>query len=457
MKLPLNHGNPQRNLQFLCLIAAGIVIFPRMILTAFLPSFRVYQMEEYMVVPMLLFLGAALGQQLSPLAKKCLLLGAAMVGWYIVAQTNHLLTHMGTNSFANFAVVYLLAFPYAAATEDGRKSWGLKWIGGFYSAYAVLMVMFAGMLMLDAVPEVLAASVKWEGARVSIFSHPNGGACILLIGIGFTLYFMSQVKKKWAKIILGSFAALQIFVQVLTNSRTSILLTCAMIGGILFFMIWNGTWKRFAAGMAAAVAVIVILFSVFSNLFEMHSDYQIRKVLAQGENGDTQQITYNEETGEYALSGSMVVEQGELLQDMKTLNSRTLIWGAAIQSLQDNPPIKIWGTEYASAEISYRMNAEIVNAHNAWVQILMELGIPGLLLALVYTLVGFWNMWKLVWRPQEDLGKKIVALIALCIMLASILEVYIFTPGMGSTFSNFAFFLCLGYLVQWNADAKAAA
>lgn len=454
MELQNNHGNPQRNLQFLCLIAAGIVIFPLIILPAFIPSFGFYQLEEYMAVPMLLFLGATLSQRIPSLAKKCLLLSTLMVLWYIAVQTNHLLTHMGTKSFAQFAVVYLLAFPFAAATEDGRKHSGLKWIGGFYVAYAALMVIFAGMLLLDMVPEMLAASVKWEGSRISIFSHPNGGACILMLGIGFTLYFLTQAEKKWAKAALGVLAVLQIGVQILTNSRTSILLTCAMIGGTLFFLIWNGTWKRFLAGMAAAMAAIVVLFFLCSNVFAMHSNYQIQKVLEQDAETTNQQLVYDEETGEYSLTGTELTVQGDLGQDMKTLNNRTWIWKAAFQSLQDNPKMKIWGTEFYSAEISYRLNFPVVNAHNSWVQILMEEGIPGLLLALVYTLVAFWNMWKLVWRKDEDLCKKIVAMITLCITLASVLEVYIFTPGMGSTFSNFAFFLCLGYLIQWNKDAK---
>ena len=457
MELQNNHGNPQKNLQFLCLITAGIVIFPFMILPMILPSFYFYQMEEYMAVPMLLFLGVTLGQRLSPLAKKCLLLSGMMVFWYVLVQTNHLQNHMGAKTFASFAVVYLLAFPYAVATEDGKEHRGLKWIGAFYVAYSVLMVIFGGMLLLDVVPETLAASVMWDGARASIFAHPNGGAFILLLGIGFTLYFLVKAQKKWAKAIFTVLVVLQICVQILTNSRTSILLTCALLGGTLFFFLWNGTWKRFLVGIAAALTVIVVLFSLTGSLFKMHSDYQIQKILEQGEQGESQQIVFDEETGEYSLSGSDQSVQGDLQKDMKTLNGRTWIWLCAFESLQDNPTIKIWGTEYAAAEISYRLNFGVVNAHNAWVQILMEEGIPGLLLALVYTLVAFWNMWKLVWRKDEDLSKKIVAMITLCILLASVLEVYIFATGMDSVFSNFVFFLCLGYLIQWNADAKAKA
>ena len=453
MELQIKTEDPRRRVQLLCLIAAGAVIFPFMILPTLIPGFGFYEMEEYMVLPMLVFLGATLSREMTPVAKRCFALSGVMVLWYVMAQTNHLLNDMGTSPFGNFAVVYLLAFPFAAAAEDGGRSKGLKWIGGCYVAYSVLMVLFAGLLMLDIVPEALAENVRWDGARIAIFSHPNGGACILLLSIGFTMYFITQAEKRWQRMLLVVLMLLQMFVQILTNSRTSMLLTCALIGGTIFFTIWNGKLARFLIGVVIVLAVIVVLFSVFSDIFEEHKEEQIERILLEGGDSENQHLVYDEATGTYILVGEMVAAQGELAEDMKTLNSRTLIWGAAIETLHDNPAVKRWGTEYVSAEISYRFGSEIVNAHNSWIQILLELGLPGLILAAAYTLVALWNIWILVWR-EVDIGKKIIAMLVICIIAASVLEVYIFTAESGNAFSNFAFFLCTGYLIQWNADAK---
>ena len=103
-----------------------------------------------------------------------------------------------------------------------------------------------------------------------------------------------------------------------------------------------------------------------------------------------------------------------------------------------------------AAELSYRNPFPVVNAHNSWIQTMMLMGIPGCLLAVVFTLVAVWNLWILMWRKQEDLRRKVVAMIVICLLLAGLLEAYLFTGEL--LFTNFVFLLCMGYLIQWNAE-----
>lgn len=458
MMLRKKEIDSRKTIQLLFLIAAGIVIYPSILIDGLFPGYGTYLVKGYMMIPCMLFLGSALTQRLSSLAKRCLLLSAAMVLWFVTVQANHFVTGMGNICFGTFFVAYLLAFPYAAVMEDGRKATGLNWIGGFYVAYSLVMVVLAGMLLLDAVPEALASSVIWNGARVSLISHPNGGGCIMMLGIGFSLYFLVRLKKRWEKCILAVLTVLEFLVLVLTNSRTTVFLTSALIGGTVFFLIWNGSWKRFLTGLAAALVLIVALFSLSGKLFEYHTQVQIQKVMEDEkyQNSDSQRIREDKETGKLIMytkgeSGT----QGSLAKDMGSLNGRTYIWEAAFTALRDTPSMMIWGTENIAAEISYRNSFPVVNAHNSWIQILMLLGVPGLVLVLVYTLTAVWNAWILVWRKHTDLSQKIVAMLTVCILAAGFLEVYLFTGEL--LFTNFIFFLCAGYLLQWNADASAGA
>lgn len=453
MKLRTNETDSRKTVQLLFLIAAGIVIYPAILADSLFPSYGTVLLKEFILVPCMLFLGSALTQRLSSLAQKCLLLSAVMVFWFVTVQMKHYAMNMGMGSFGVFLVAYLLAFPYASVVEEGRKNTGLNWIGGFYMAYALLMVVLAGLLLLDMVPEALTDSVKWEGARASILSHPNGGGCILMLGIGFSLYFMTRLKNKRVICVLGVLTVLEFLVLALTNSRTSIFLTCAMFVGTLFFIVWKDSWKRFLTGIATAAVVIAVLFSLAGTLYAAHSQSQLEKLLEQeGEYKDNQYVYVDEQTGEYILVGSEGTSQGDLSQDMGTLNGRTHIWEAAFTVLEDNPVFKIWGTEYIAEEISYRNYFPVVNAHNSWIQMLLLLGIPGCILALVYTVIAVWNIWILMWRKDEDLSKKVVAMIVICLLVSGILEVYLFTGD--SLFSNFIFFLCTGYLIQWNAEAS---
>ena len=160
----------------------------------------------------------------------------------------------------------------------------------------------------------------------------------------------------------------------------------------------------------------------------------------------------NEETGEMTIATGS--GQADLSQDIKTLNGRIYIWRAAIQAMEDTPSFKIWGTEYPYLEISSRNSFYVGHAHNAWIQTWMLLGTPALLFSLVYTLVAAVNAVWLMFRKNMEFSKKIVALMVLCILAAGVLEPYLFAGEMPTSFVNFCFFFCTGYLMQWNADAS---
>lgn len=454
MVLQKKETDQRKKIQLLFLLAAGMVPFFAVLTEIFFPGAGYYLALEYMAVPGLLFFGAALTQRLTPSAKWSLLLSFGAVGWFVLVQMQHnLSSHMGTRNFGLFAVPYLLAFPFAAVTEDGERSVGLKWIGRLYLGFSSLMVGLTMLLYLEAVPEVLASSVYWDGVRARIFWHPNGSACVLLLGIGFSLYFLTRAEKKWEKWVMAILTVLQFLTMVLTNSRTTILLACAMMAGTVFFVIWKETWKQFLAAAAAALAVIAILLGAYNVLSDLHNEVQLNKVLElyeADEMGDTQNILYDEETGDITIYGSNSSSQGELTADMRTLNGRTGIWAAAFEVLRDIPSMKIWGTEYVEAEVSYRNAFPVINCHNAWIQMMMLMGIPGLLVAVVYTLIAVWNLLLVMFRKNEDLSRKVVAMMVVCLLAASILEVYLFTGEDLSNCENFLFFLLTGYLIQWN-------
>lgn len=461
MDLQKNEAIQRKKIQLLFLMAAGAVLLPFVLIDGLVPGMGYFLAEKYLAVPCLLFAGSALSHRLSSSAKRCLLLSVIAVLWFAAVQMHHHLVHMDTSYFGIFAIGYLLAFPYATVTEEGDENTGLKWIGKIYVAFSALMIVFGGMLLLDAIPEVLRGCLTWDGVRVVLLWHPNGTGCLFMLAIGFGLYFFTRSEKKTEKWALAILMVLQFGVLSLTNSRTAILLTCAMVGGTVFFSFWKGGWKRFLAGMAAALVVMAVLFCAYSVLFDLHTEAQLNKLMRQeqmqnsdvvSDDRNAQKLHVDEETGEVSVSGQS--GQGDLLSDMKNLNSRTTIWNAALTAVKDNPSIQIWGTQYVSAEIFSRAGFWVGHAHNSWIQILMLLGIPGFLAAVAYTLVAVWNVWILIWRPQENIGKKVVAMMVICMLAAGFLEVYLFVGDMNVSFVNFLFFLCTGYLVQWNRKAS---
>lgn len=451
MKLLQNRGNSVRNMHLLFLLAAGCVLFLFVPVDCMFPGMGYFLAEKYLAVPCLLFFGSALTQQLSSSAKRNLLLSSFAVLWFAVAQLQHHLAQMGTGSFGVFAVSYLLAFPFASAAEQGAVKTGIKWIGKIYVAASLLLLIGGVMLLLDKVPAALSSGFFMDSGRLNILWHPNVLACIFMIGIGFALYFLFQAERKWEKAAFALLSAIQFIGMALTSSRTTILLTCALLGATVFFMIWKGGWKRFLAGVAAALLVIATLFLLSRTLFDMHTQAQITKLIQQteiqGESDSSHGLIIDESTGEVRLPGAS--QQHSLREDIWTLNNRTYIWKAAIQAVRDNPAIRLWGTEYVSMEISYRNIAQVGHAHNSWFQTMMYLGIPGLLVALVYTAIALFRCVPLLWHRSVDLPKKVVALLVLCIMAAGFLEPYLFICDITTLFVNFMFFFLTGYLDCW--------
>ena len=143
-------------------------------------------------------------------------------------------------------------------------------------------------------------------------------------------------------------------------------------------------------------------------------------------------------------------EQRALADDMRTLNGRTQIWAAALQAIRDNKAIMLWGTEYSGTVISIYHWFDVVHAHNSWMEAQMWMGLPGLMMALVFTVLSAWSAAKLLLSSTTELWKKIVAMMAMCVMASGFLEPYLFITNVYYHVSDFMFFFLTGYLDFWS-------
>lgn len=446
------------NPQYFCLTAALGMEFLLMALR----GYGFYFLENYMIVPTMLFLGMAFGRTPGTSGRRQLILSLIAVFWFFVAQTLHYAMDMEVRSVGLFTSVYLLAFLFAPFAGDGQKKWGLKLAAAACIGASLVLVVFTGLLTLDLLPGFLQPHVYWDGARLQAMWHPNICAIILMMGMAFCLVLFSESKRKWCKGVFLAGAVVFFFVMALTNSRTSIIMASCIIGGYLFFCIYNGSWKRFIAGAVAAAAVILLLFSTASFIFQAHNDALIAKYVRQAEETaaqtDADSASAEAPSKFYTdYSGNLVLVtdagQAPLAQNMSTLNGRTGIWKTAFRILQETPSVLLLGTDYSEAVFIANHNFAAAHAHNAWIETLMCLGIPGLLLALVFTGLAAWHIWVTFWG-KTTLGQKTVAMLVLVLMGAGILEPYLFFTDIFYHYTDFIFFLCLGYLIQWRSDVQ---
>ena len=433
-------------IQRLCLLVMIVVE-----LLFFLPGERadniVYTFLEWRLVDIsIIFLAASCCRKHLRRSKWYFLSALLVLGWFYLLRGIHLRSEGIGQDPGAFVCAYLLCLPFAAAAGDEENAWGLKALACVFTLTGAAFGVYAVLLVTGHLPAWLDGYVFWDGARFGVMGHPNICATIFMISIGLMVGYALTTKRLWLKCPLLFLAALEFWALSMTNSRAAIVLTCVLLGGIVFCRIRGTGWKQLLPALAAAIAVMVLLFFVSRMIFQWNSNRLTEMARQAQQTGEEIGLTLNE-------AGKLKTEngQGSFAKSMKNLNGRTEIWAAAMRSLTDHPAILLTGTERAGEIISPYWKMNVQHAHNAWIQTLFQLGLPGLLAALVLTALAVWNGAVLLWR-NDDLFHSCVTMVTLCLMGCAVMEPYLFTVYAQFHYFDFLFMLCLGYLNQWRRE-----
>ena len=457
-KLPRLPAVSRDQMPYVWLAAAGLMEVVFITMAYLCASLGFYLAEEFLVVPCFLFLGHCLGKKLNGYTGSRLLLSVVMVAWFVVSQIHHRLNDMGSRSLATVFFVYLMAFPFAALADD-RSHRGIRIIGSLFAAASLILVGYSGLLYVDRVPQVLADYVYWDGSRLTVLWHPNITAVYMMIGIGFSLVLRVMAKKRFVKVLLMIAVVLQLVAMALTNCRTILLMTGAMLGGTAYYQVIRKVRKPEGKKvyeilkvvillLVIAPLVLVITFKLSQKLYQSNNDHLVKSWYEEAESSGSMdkdsQLKLNKNG---LISGNN--GQRSLSEDMFTLNGRIYIWAAARRAIQDDPAVKWWGTEYGGLLISSYNWFSVEHAHNSWVEVQLLAGLPGLVAAVVFTLLAAFSALKLLLIPATELWKKIIAILTLCLMVAGFLEPYLFFAKTYFHAIEFIFIFCTGYLDYW--------
>ena len=445
MNLVLNDKatSQTQRVQFGCLLAVLLLTLAFFVLEDRASGVAFLLVERCITIPAAAFLGASLCRTLPRRNRWHLYAGLAMAALFFLIQVLHQVLESESKEIGTFVCAYVLCFPFAAATEDARRQRGLKWMAGLFLAVGAQLTVYTALLLLDVVPGYLRDYVNWDGPRLNAMGHPNICATLLMISMGLCAGFALSCRKRWVKGGLLALTALQFLALSLTNGRTTVILTCLLMGGIVFCVLRGRGWKRVIPALLAAAVVIVGLF-----------------VLSRAVSGWNQnRLTESAQTAAQSPSEApevLVSEQyqGTLAGDLKTLNGRTEIWRTALMGLEDNPRVKYIGTEYVDMILSRYAPGTIYHTHNSWLEALYRMGLPGLGAALVITVLAVWSAVVVLWR-NTDLWKSCIALLTLCLMGCAMLEPYLFVVDVSYFYLDFLFFMCLGYLCLWRGEKEA--
>lgn len=228
--------------------------------------------------------------------------------------------------------------------------------------------------------------------------NPNeiAGAIAWLIPVtaGLTLYPW----KKWQRILQGlSWIAflLLLFSLILGQSRAAILGVIIALIAFVLTVVPRGR-PRYLSLIALAFLIVMEL-AVVMNIFP-----QIGGANLEGE----------------------IAQAGLSRRDERTTNQRFDIWTSALHMIEDYPLTGVGMNrfryslvrhDYPVPDFDYPANPEnnsftrriIPHAHNMFVQVTTDLGIPGLIVFIGWNLVIVWMLWK-VWLVG-DYGERVLA------------------------------------------------
>ena len=438
-----------RRVQFICLLAVVLMELAFFALEDRAGGVAYLMVERYLTLPAMAFLGASFCRELPRRSQWYLYAGLAMAALFFLNQILHQVLEAEAKEIGTFVCAYCLCFPFAAATGDAQRQRGLKWMAGLFLAAGILLTGYTGLLLADALPECLKAYVKWDGGRLYAMGHPNICATLLMISMALSAGFALKSRRLWVKGLLAVLLALQFATLSLTNGRTTIILTCLLMGGITFCALRGHGWKRFAVALLAAVVVMAGLFGASRAIYGWNQTRLMQQASAESAQEEAP-------TGESGTPDVLVSEQyqGTLANDLKTLNGRTEIWRTALLGLEDNPRVKFIGTEYVDMILTRYAPLTVYHTHNSWLEALYRMGLPGLAAALVITALTLWSAAVVLWRNM-DLWKSCIALLALCLLGCAMLEPYLFVVDVSYHYLDFLFLMCLGYLCLWRREKAA--
>ena len=428
--------------QYFCLLVVAVVELVYMSPQAQKNGLAWVAVDYFLEIPAMAFLLLTIARGIRRQGWSTMLVSLVMLLWIALVQVMRVIRGLEQINPGEITCFYALALPLAFAMDDGERQWGLKTLALVYLLEGLRLCLLAGALYFGILPEGYRASVLWDGARLLEMFHPTNCSALLLISIGLCLGLCLKTNKRWLQGVLIVWILIQFGVQTLTNGRTGTVFTCLLIGAALFCGIRKTGWKRAPLALAAGIVVMAVLFLGSQKLFSAHQKQMTQSV---------QQTQSAEESGqaqEQVQQPQQINAQRSFLQDMFSFNGRTAIWKAAVKGLAENPKIMVCGTDNVAEVLAPNMTFNALHTHNPFLEVIYVLGIPGLVLALLITVLAFRGAFIILWR-NTDLWKSAVVLSVLCLFGCGLLEPYLFVAKNNQHYLSIFFLTGVGYLNRW--------
>ena len=407
-------------------------------------------MEHYMGPLIFAFMGMTLcmgryGKRID------LYVGAAFVGWYILSRIllKELYIDYSYVFLCNLSCAYLLAFPFAHAADDAQKKHGLTAVAVTlclcYGAIAWLCLLAAlggQQITLPYFGSVLGMNPY--DLRLYANTHPNISATLFLIALILGTWLVAQHKRRWLGVILLILGVALYSGIALTVSRTVMIQFAAFVAGLAFVgcmrLSFKAIWKRVLVAVPVAVVCLLVVFLSFG--------WAADGLTVVADSMRAVAETVSEPVKPLAA-------ERDLMADLGTMTGRTIIYQQIFDLFGDHPEYLLTGMRNSTLAGTLQKYTSTHHAHNSFLQTVVNMGIPGLLMAVWFTVRGLWASARVIFSRRSTFANQVLAIGWMALLICTISESYLFTEYL--TACNFPFYLLLGYTLENARSLKAKA
>ena len=244
--------------------------------------------------------------------------------------------------------------------------------------------------------------------------------------LGRVLYVLASLVQYAA---LGLTVARTAFISV--SIALGLLLACGLMAKLRGKRLSEKLVRLISFILAAALAVgSFLLLSKSPDLFGGVKE-QVRSNTDVVESTDTEEDTDTEEAAATPATRSTntqsTVQRRPITMDENMLTQRQFAWQAVYRYIRQHPETLLYGTSVVMPMAEVNPLADIENAawdhaHNMYIQILLECGIPGIILLMLFLYSLARAALRLFFSKDKPLWQRALPVIPICILISELAE-----------------------------------
>ena len=385
---------------------------------------------------------------------RCALGSLALLGWFWLCCVLNGDPYLLYNSrfLLGIALTFGVAYPLFLLVDGALCPARLKALAALYVLLMLMIALpalYAGVTGKELSTPLSDQTLGIRGWRLFVFAyHPNEVASAFSIGLMLALWLCFAYKRVIAR-ALCALSALAIFFALSLTASYTVMITVTfalglstLIVALRLLRVRSKAIKTVVCCLAALCVAAAVFFSFTPALNLIKQAENLIKPQPTQQSGG--QAAEEQPT---AIDTSKEVQAVDIVGDLASASSRFSIWKSGLSYLRERPATLLIGSlDSVVARVPMRYGDEAVyHMHDIWLETLLLVGVPGLLLYIWLCLMTLRGCLALALARGVPLEQRLLAVLPPMLMLNGIMEIY---PGLSGNVMDVMYAVLCGAVIR---------